>query len=95
MLSPSLKNFNQDGEIYLRVKARPGAGFTAVKQILTDSAGEIIKINLAAPAVKGKANLELVKFLAQEFAVAKNNIKIISGAGERLKLVKIIRTAVC
>ena len=95
MLSRLLKNFNQDGEIYFRVKARPGAGATVVKQILKDCDGEIIKIDVAAPAVKGKANQELIKFLAREFAVAKNNIKIISGAGDRLKLVKILRTAVC
>lgn len=91
MLTPFLKTFNQDGEIYLRVKARPGASATAIKQILADSDGEIIKIDIAAPAVKGRANLELIKFLAREFAVAKNNIKIISGAGDRLKLVKIVK----
>jgi len=95
MLSQSLKTFNQDGEIYLRVKARPGAKISMLKQVLVDGDGQIIKIDVAAPAVKGRANQELIKFLAQEFAVAKGNIKIISGAGDRLKLVKIIKTAVC
>jgi len=91
MLSQSLKIFNRDGEIYLRVKVWPGAGFTAAKQVLADSDGEIIKIDIAAPAAKGKANLELIKFLAREFAIARNNVKIISGAGDRLKLVKIVK----
>lgn len=91
MLTSFLKIFNQDGEIYLRVKIRSGAGATAVKQVLADSGGEIIKIDIAAPAVKGKANLELIKFLAREFAVAKNNVKIISGAGDKLKLAKIVK----
>jgi len=94
MLSQSLKRFNQDGEIYLRVKVRPGASATIVKQVMADSDGEIIKIDTAAPAVRGKANQKLIKFLAEEFAVDKNNIKIISGAGDRLKLVKIIKITI-
>ena len=55
----------QKGEVYLKIKARPGAAATAVKRILQDSDGEIIKIDIAAPAVKNKANLELIKFLAR------------------------------
>ena len=91
MISQYIKQFNQAGEIYLRIKARPGAGATALKQILKEADGEIIKIDIAAPAVKGRANLELIKFLAEEFAINKNNVKIISGAGERVKLVKIVK----
>ncbi|MBI4779388.1 DUF167 domain-containing protein [Candidatus Falkowbacteria bacterium] len=75
-------------EVYLRVKARPNAAKTRFKEIMAD---ETIKIDVAAPAVKGKANQELIKFLAERFAVSKNNVKIISGAGERVKLVKIAR----
>ncbi len=75
-------------EVYLRVKARPGAAKTGVKDIMAD---QTLKIDIAAPAVKGKANQELIKFLAGQFAINKNNVKIISGAGERIKLVKIVR----
>jgi len=92
MITRLIKTFNQDGEIYLRVKARPGANVTKIKQILKDEDGDIMKIDVGAPAVKGKANIELIKFLAQEFNVARNNMKIISGAGDRLKLVKIVKT---
>jgi len=91
MLKNFIKQFNQAGEIYLRIKARPGASATAVKQIMEDGDGEIIKIDIAAPAVKNKANLELIRFLAREFAISKNNVKIIGGAGEREKLVKIVK----
>ncbi|MFA6306251.1 MAG: DUF167 domain-containing protein [Patescibacteria group bacterium] len=75
-------------EIYLRIKARPGAAKTGLKEIMAD---QTIKIDIAAPAVKNKANQELIKFLAGQFAVNKNNVKIISGAGERVKLVKIVK----
>lgn len=83
--------FDNKGEIYLRIKVNPGMAKNIVKQVLKDQGGEIIKIDVAAPAVKGKANWELTKFLAREFAISKNNVKIIGGAGERLKLVKLIK----
>ena len=91
MLHRFLKKFYQDGEIYLRLKIRPGASVNAVKKILEDKDGEIIKIDIAAPALRGKANQELMNFLAEKFDINKRSIKIISGAGDRLKLVKIVK----
>ena len=70
----------------MRVKARPNAAATEIKDIMDD---ETVKIDVAAKPEKGKANAELIKFLAREFAVDKNNIRIIGGAGERVKLIKI------
>lgn len=87
MLSNIKKEFQKNGEIYLRVKVRPNAAVTALKDIMED---ETVKIDIAAKPEKGKANAELIKFLAREFAVGKDNIKIISGAGEKIKLIKII-----
>jgi len=94
MLSNFKKQLDKKGEVYLRIKVRTGAGETAVRNILEDaSAGstrvETIKMDIAAPPIKGKANQELIKFLAREFEVSGKNVKIISGAGERLKLIKI------
>lgn len=80
--------FSDKNEVYLRVKANPGSAKSAIRRIMAD---ETLKIDVAAPAEKGKANQELVKFLAREFDVSKDNVKIISGAGERLKMVKISR----
>ena len=74
------------GEVYLRIKVIPGAGKNLVLELLAD---ETIKIALKARAEKGKANLELISFLASEFAVSKENIKIISGHSSRIKLLKI------
>lgn len=91
MLTQFIKKFNQDGEIYLRVKVRPDAQANKVKQILKDEDGETIKIDVAAAAVKGKANQALIEFLAEEFAISKNRVRIISGAGDRLKLVKLVK----
>lgn len=74
------------GELYLRVKIRPGAAKSEIKNVMDD---ETLKINISAPPVNGKANIELVKFISNEFDVSKNCVKIISGAGERIKLIKV------
>lgn len=87
MLLKFKRQLKEKGEIYLRVKVRPGAAKNVIKEITDD---ETIKIDIAAPPAKGKANRELVKFLAKNFAVSKNNVKIISGAVSRTKLIKII-----
>lgn len=87
MLEKYIKIFTNNKEIYLRIKVLPGAGKTEAVGELTDGT---LKIAVAAVCKKGKANLELIKFLAKRFGADKRNIKIISGAGERLKLVKII-----
>ena len=91
MLKKFKRPFRQNAEMYLRVKVRPNAAKTEIKDVLED---ETVKIDIAAPAEKTKANAALIKFLAQEFGADKDNIKIISGAGERVKLVKIKRKSV-
>lgn len=92
MLNKYIKKLEDKAEIYIRVKARPGAAATAIRGVMESDAGETVKIDVAAPAEKGKANEELVKFLAICFSVARTAVKIISGAGEKIKLVKIIKT---
>jgi len=79
--------FKKEKELYLRIKVRPGAAKSEVKEILED---ETIKIAISAVPERGKANAELVNFLAKTFDVSKNNVKIISGKSEKIKLVKIV-----
>jgi uncharacterized protein (TIGR00251 family) len=74
------------GEAYFDVKVRPSAGKS---QIIAELDDETIKIDLAAPAEKGKANEELIKLLAKELAVSRASIKIVAGKSNREKLVKI------
>lgn len=91
MLEPFKKQFKEKGEIYLRIKVRPGAGKTAVREVLDGGEGKTIKIDVAAPPVKGQANQELIKFMKKEFQAKKDGVKILSGAGEKIKLLKIVR----
>ena len=91
MLDFYKEQLKQKGEVYLRVKVRPGASKTIVKDIMESEEGKTIKIDVAALPEKGKANEELCKFFIHEFEVLKGQVKIISGAGEKVKLVKIMK----
>lgn len=89
MLDEIQKKLAEKAEIYLRIRVRPNASRTAVTGVAVAEEGQTVKIDVAAPPEKGKANQELIKFLAKEFGVDKNEVKIISGAGERIKLLKV------
>jgi hypothetical protein len=41
--------------------------------------GDALKVRIAAPPVDGKANKELVRYLAKELGVSKADIEIVSG----------------
>jgi uncharacterized protein (TIGR00251 family) len=86
MLEKYQKTLEKTGEIYLRIRVRPGAGESAVRGILAD---ETIKVDIAAPAENSRANRELIKFFCRAFSAAAADVKILSGAGGRLKLLKI------
>jgi len=87
ILNKYKKDLVRDGEVYLHIKVKPSASQTEAKE---DRVGGFLVFDVKAPADKGKANLELIKFLVKEFSVGKNNIKIVSGAKDKVKLIKII-----
>jgi len=68
----------------INVKVIPGA-----KRNLIKEKDGCTKIYLSAPAINGKANKSLVKFLADHYAVRKNQVRIIKGLKSRTKLVSI------
>lgn len=70
----------------LTVHAKPGARESKVAAVLDENT---VKIAIAAPAIQGKANEELIRFLAKKLGVAKISIEVIRGKGTRLKHVKI------
>ena len=86
MLNKFINILENKEEIYLRIKVRSGASASETKEILED---DTIKIDIAAPAVKGKANQELIRFLAKNFCIHKKDVRILSGAGSKIKLIKI------
>jgi uncharacterized protein (TIGR00251 family) len=61
----------------------------------TEFAGEMadgtLKVKVAAPPEKGKANGELCAFLAQYYGVPRDAVEVISGHTAQLKLVRVER----
>ncbi len=49
----------------------------------------ILKVKIKSPPEKGKANEELLSFLADTFKIAKNRFRMISGHSSRLKKLEI------
>jgi len=87
MISRYREKLDEVGELYLRVKIRPGASSNEIKTIMDD---ETIKINISAPPANGRANTALIKFISKEFGVRRECVKIISGASDRTKLIKLV-----
>ena len=48
-----------------------------------------LRIRLAAPAREGKANAELVRFLAELLGVTRKDVTVTAGSGGRRKLVHV------
>jgi uncharacterized protein len=78
-----------DGEtaIVLTLHVQPGAKRTEV----AGTHGDSLKIRLAAPPVDGKANAELLTFLAEAFGVPRRNVTLVRGDASREKVVRIVR----
>lgn len=51
--------------------------------------GETWKIRVAAPPIEGKANKELIRWLAEALDVAPSEIEIVKGLGAKIKTLEI------
>jgi uncharacterized protein (TIGR00251 family) len=70
----------------IQVKAKPGA---KVSQLDEPGADGIWRAQLKSPPVDGRANAELIALVAAHFGVRKADVEIRSGAGAKLKLVRV------
>lgn len=75
----------KDDRVTLKVKAQPSASRSEFAGLYGD---EAIKIRLAAPAVEGSANKELIKFLSKKFKISKSSIIFKSGKTSKIKIVE-------
>ena len=84
----NLKNqCRESGSITFWVKVHPQAMRSAATSILSDGT---VKIDIAAPPEKGKANCSLIHFLAKEFGVPKSHVEILCGEVARQKRIRVI-----
>jgi uncharacterized protein (TIGR00251 family) len=81
-----LEKLAKDSQIFINVKAFPGSGNY---ELSYKPETETFLVKIKAAADKGRANNEIIKLLSQEFNVAKENIKILSGKTDRNKLIKL------
>ena len=75
----------RDGGALFDVRVSPGARRTAV---LGEHAGAL-KVAVAAPPEKGRANAELVRFLSEALGVGKRCLRIVSGGASKTKRIAV------
>ena len=68
------------------VKIVPGSSSTRICGLLDG----MLKVKVAAPPEKGKANQCLLRFLAKKLEIKKNAVSLISGKTNPVKQVRII-----
>ena len=75
----------------LALKVTPGAKKNEILGWEDDypQVGRVLKVKIAAPPVEGKANKEIVLFLAKSLKVPKSSIEVVHGTSGRIKLVEI------
>ncbi|MSV34160.1 MAG: DUF167 domain-containing protein [Bryobacterales bacterium] len=70
----------------IRVKVIPRSAKTEIAGEMSDGT---LKVKIAAPPEKGKANVALCAFLAGHYKVPRSAVTIVSGHTAALKLVRI------
>ncbi|MBM3120641.1 MAG: DUF167 domain-containing protein [Chloroflexi bacterium] len=71
----------------LTLRVTPRARKTEFAGVLEDG---ILRVRVAAPPVEGKANAELLSFLAKVLGVRKNRLEIIAGQRGLDKIVSVL-----
>jgi uncharacterized protein (TIGR00251 family) len=74
----------------LAVKVTPNARKSEVAGWGVDEQGRrVLLVKLAAPAQEGKANKELVRFMAEILGCAKSEVSLVRGETSRTKILEI------
>jgi uncharacterized protein len=75
----------RNGCVRFTVRVQPRASSAGV----AGAHGDALRVRLQSPPVDGAANDELVPLLARAFAVKERDVRIVSGAHSRTKVVEI------
>lgn len=75
----------KDGAVQLWLRVQPGAS----RSRLVGMHGERLKVALQAPPVDGKANDELIRYLAEILDLPRARLELASGASSRDKRVDV------
>jgi uncharacterized protein (TIGR00251 family) len=69
----------------LEVKVTPGAGRNEIVGVREGA----LHVKIAAPPVRGKANRELIDFLARTLGVSRSAVSIVKGEAGRHKVIEV------
>lgn len=81
---------NKNGEIALRIHAKPGAKQNGI----TDISAEAIGVQIAAPPVDGEANTELVKYMSKLLQLRKSDVCLDRGSKSREKVILVAKNTI-
>ena len=70
----------------LTIRVQPGARRSEV----IGPHGDALRVRVAGPAVDGKANAELVRFLADQLGVPARAVEVARGHTSRTKVVRVV-----
>ena len=74
----------------LTVRVTPNARRSEILGWGADEKGRpVLLLKLAAPPVDGKANTELVRFIAETLGCAKSSVQFVRGEGSRQKTLEV------
>lgn len=74
-----------DDGVVITAKIVPGSSKTSIEGLLDG----MIKVKVAAPPEKGKANKELTSFLAKKLKIRKKDVSVVSGQTSPVKQIEI------
>jgi uncharacterized protein YggU (UPF0235/DUF167 family) len=78
----------------VRVRLAPGASANRLAGVVAEADGGIaLKVMVTAVAEHGKANAALIALLARTWHLAKSDIAIVAGAGDRRKTLHVAGAA--
>lgn len=69
----------------LTIRVQPGARRTEV----VGAHGDALRVRVASPPVDGKANAELVRFLAAHLGLPARSVEVVRGHASRTKVVHV------
>ena len=84
MLCNNILEQSKNGYV-LRVRLQPNSSSCCIKEIMHTPDGDFLKISVCHVPEKGKANKELLEFLAKKMKIAKSELEIISGETDKFK----------
>lgn len=76
--------------VFLNLHAQPGARLGRDGTMIQGLHGDALKVRVAAPPIDGRANEEIMRFLAEKFDVPLTSVSLLGGASTRLKKFQIV-----